>query len=150
MNDAGKQVLTLPQFQPHIDRPRWALTTGLEHQAQTIGDRPILSWQDDGETLSFAAVNVRVNRLAHGLAAHGVAKGDMVAILLPNCLDYVFSWFALSKLGAIEVAISDAYKGPFLAHPFRLSRARVLIVAPALIAREIGRASCGERGCKSV
>src|SRR3546814_4659620 len=48
---------------------------------------------------------------------------------------YVFSWFALSKLGAIEVAISDAYKGPFLAHPFRLSRARVLIVAPALIAR---------------
>src|SRR3546814_17865762 len=59
----------------------------------------------------------------------------MVAILLPNCLDYVFSWFALSKLGAIEVAISDAYKGPFPAHPFRLSRARVLIVAPALIAR---------------
>src|SRR3546814_8855531 len=59
----------------------------------------------------------------------------MVAILLPNCLDYVFSWFALSKLGAIEVAISDAYKGPFLAHPFRLSRARVLIVVPALIAR---------------
>src|SRR3546814_18682077 len=59
----------------------------------------------------------------------------MVAILLPNCLDYVFSWFALSKLGAIEVAISDASKGPFLAHPFRLSRARVLIVAPALIAR---------------
>src|SRR3546814_4791603 len=44
-------------------------------------------------------------------------------------------WFALSKLGAIEVAISDAYKGPFMAHPFRLSRARVLIVAPALIAR---------------
>src|SRR3546814_15767521 len=59
----------------------------------------------------------------------------MVAILLPNCLDYVFSWFALSKLGAIEVAISDAYQGPFLAHPFRLSRARVFIVAPALIPR---------------
>src|SRR3546814_14728053 len=59
----------------------------------------------------------------------------MFAIRLPNGLDYVFSWFALSKLGAIEVAISDAYKGPFLAHPFRLSRARVLIVAPALIAR---------------
>src|SRR3546814_10685796 len=90
---------------------------------------------DDGEPLGFAAVNVRVNRLAHGLAEHGVAKGDMVAILLPNCLDYVFSWFALSKLGAIEVTISDAYKGQFLAHPFRLIRASVLTVAPALISR---------------
>src|SRR3546814_8954858 len=97
MNDAGKQVLTFPHFQPHFDRPKWALPTVLEHQAQTIGDRPFLSWQDDGEPLSFAAVNVRVNRLAHGLAAHGVAKGDMVAILLPNCLDYVFSWFALDR-----------------------------------------------------
>src|SRR3546814_1560104 len=75
MNDAGKQVLTFPHFQPHFDRPKWALPTVLEHQAQTIGDRPFLSWQDDGAPLSFAAVNVRVNRLAHGLAAHGVAKG---------------------------------------------------------------------------
>src|SRR3546814_273300 len=41
----------------------------------------------------------------------------------------------MSKLGAIEVAISEAYKVPVLAYPFRLSRARVLIVAPALIAR---------------
>src|SRR3546814_11870760 len=78
---SGKQVLTFPHFQPHFDRPKWALPTVLEHQAQTIGDRPFLSRQDDGEPLSFAAVNVRVNRLAHGLAAHGVAKGDMVAIL---------------------------------------------------------------------
>src|SRR3546814_9030537 len=56
-------------------------------------------------------------------------------MLRPNCLDYVCSGFALSKLGAIEVAISDAYKGPFLAHPFGLSRGRVLIVVADLIAR---------------
>src|SRR3546814_15979877 len=90
---------------------------------------------DDGEPLGFAAVNVRVNRLAHGLAAHGVAKGDMVAILLPNCLDYEFSWFTLSKLGAIEIAIRDAYKGPYLTHPFGMRRVRGLYIAPAQTAR---------------
>jgi crotonobetaine/carnitine-CoA ligase len=88
---------------------------------------PCLSWEDGGEPLTFAQVNRVVNRVAHGLEDAGVVKGDYVGLLLPNCLEYVFTWFALTKLGAVEVAISDAYKGAFLAHPIRLSKARILV-----------------------
>lgn len=128
-------VLTFPHFEPHFPRKEWVLPHILEHQARARADRPFLSWTDEGKAWSFAEVNAHVNRIAHGLTAMGVRKGDMVAILLPNCLEFVFTWFALAKIGAVEVAVSDAYTGRFLAHPFQLSKARVLVSNAELVER---------------
>jgi crotonobetaine/carnitine-CoA ligase len=129
------RMLTFPHFTPHFPRDRWVLPEILEYQAVHRADRPFLSWQDGGKAHSFRDVNAIVNRLSHGLRDFGVVKGDFVGILLPNCLEFLYAWFALSKLGAIEVAISDAYKGSFLAHPLKLSHARVLIANADLAAR---------------
>jgi crotonobetaine/carnitine-CoA ligase len=107
----------------------------LEHQAQHRAQRPFLSWTDAGPALTYAEVNARVNRLAHGMAAFGIARREHVGILLPNCLEFLFAWFALNKLGAVEVAISDAYKGSFLAHPLQLSQSRILITTATLAQR---------------
>lgn len=128
-------MLTFPSFEPHFPRDRWTLPAVLEYQAVHRADRPFLSWQDDAKPQSFAEVNQTVNRLASGLATAGVAKGDYVGILLPNCVEFIYSWFALTKLGAVEVGISDAYKGAFLAHPIQLSQSRVLISTAALAQR---------------
>lgn len=128
-------MLTFPHFEPHFPRAHWTLPHVLEHQARHRADRPFLSWTDAGPALSYAEVNARVNRLAHGMAAFGIGRREHVGILLPNCLEFVFAWFALSKLGAVEVAISDAYKGSFLAHPLQLSRARTLITTATLAQR---------------
>lgn len=120
-------MLTFPHFTPHFPRHQWTLPAVLEHQAQARATRPFLSWGDNSEAYSFDEVNRKVNRIAHGFATAGVTKGSYVGILLPNCLEFVFAWFALAKLGAVEVAISHAYKGQFLAHPLRLSKSRFLI-----------------------
>jgi crotonobetaine/carnitine-CoA ligase len=69
------------------------------------------------------------------MAAFGIARREHVGILLPNCLEFLFAWFALNKLGAVEVAISDAYKGSFLAHPLQLSQSRTLITTATLAQR---------------
>lgn len=128
-------MLTFPHFTPRFPRESWTLPAVLEHQAVTQGDRPYLRWTDAGAPLSFAQTNAAANSLAHGLAGFGVGKGDMVGILLPNCLEFVLTWFALTKLGAVEVAISDAYKGDFLAHPLNLSQAQFLVTSPELATR---------------
>lgn len=128
-------MLTFPRFDPHFPREQWTLATVLEHQAQHRADRPFLSWQDGGTPQTFGQINVTVNRLAHGLAAAGISKGDFVGLLLPNCVEFIHAWFALAKLGAVEVGISDAYKGSFLAHPIRLSGSRVLISTAELATR---------------
>lgn len=129
-------MLTFPHFEPTFPRQSWTLPHVLEHQAKARGDARFLAW-DDRESFSFAQTNAIANRLAHGFAAQGIAKGDMVGLLLPNCPEFIFSWFALAKLGAVEVAISDAYKGRFLAHPINLSRARIVIATAELAERLI-------------
>jgi len=128
-------MLTFPHFEPHFPRAHWTLPHVLEHQAQHRAQRPFLSWTDAGPALTYAEVNARVNRLAHGMAAFGIARREHVGILLPNCLEFLFAWFALNKLGAVEVAISDAYKGSFLAHPLQLSQSRILITTATLAQR---------------
>lgn len=128
-------MLTFPHFEPHFERAHWTLPHVLEYQARQRPDRPFLSWTDAGTALTFGQVNTMVNRLAHGLTRFGVQQHAHVCILLPNCLEFVYTWFALNKLGAVEVAISDAYKGSFLAHPLKLSQARILITTPSLAQR---------------
>jgi crotonobetaine/carnitine-CoA ligase len=131
------RMLTFPHFDPHFARANWTLPFVLEHQAATRPERPFLSWTDAGKAHSFAEVNATVNRLARGMVVFGIQRHEHVCLLLPNCLAFVFAWFALNKLGAVEVAISDAYKGGFLAHPLQLSQSRTLITTATLAHRLI-------------
>ena len=73
-----------------------------------FGRKTALIW--GGETWTYAALNSEVNRLANGLLALGVAKGDRVAVLGRNCVEYVVCYFALAKLGAIMVPVNFWYR----------------------------------------
>jgi crotonobetaine/carnitine-CoA ligase len=102
------------------------LGTLLEQRATETGERPFVVMADDVR-LTFAEFNERVNNLAHGLADAGVAQGDMVAVMLDNSLEFLLSSYALKKLGAVEVAINTAFRGPGLVHVVNLTEVRLLI-----------------------
>ena len=70
----------------------------------------------EGKMVTFEEIDRQSNRLAHGLAALGIAKGDRVITLIDNSDDLVTIFFAINKLGAIWVPINTAYRGPFLRH----------------------------------
>jgi hypothetical protein len=59
-----------------------------------------------GEQISYAGLQARVNHLAHALIAAGVTRGDRVAVLLPNCPEWVVGALAIAKVGGIVSAIS--------------------------------------------
>ena len=128
-------MLTYPHFQPHFPQDMWVLPRILEHQATHRADRPFLSWTDAGTPMSFAEVNREVNRLAHGLTGSGIRKGDKVVLFMPNSLEFVLTWFALTKVGAVEVPIGEMQKGAFLEHQLNLSGARTIVTVPDLIGR---------------
>ncbi len=111
-------------------------TTVLDALATRLVDDPDGRYLDfDGVQITAREMDVAANRIAHGLAALGVARGDRVATLIENSPEQVISFFAALKLGAIQVPINTAYKGEFLRHVLADSGARVMVVQGALAER---------------
>jgi crotonobetaine/carnitine-CoA ligase len=67
-------------------------------------------------TLTYSGLNDRVNRAAHGLLALGVKRGMHVAVMLGHHLDHIIVFFALMKLGAVQIPINIYLKGPGLTY----------------------------------
>ena len=105
------------------DQEDWLLPTVLEAQATDRADETFLRWETTDTTVTFAETNRIVNRLAHGLRDAGIEKGDHVLLMLPNSLEYIYLWFALAKLGAVEVPVNTSYKEGTLTHVANLTEA---------------------------
>jgi len=98
----------------------------LVQHAATQGSRPAVTC--GAETITYAELHRRSNRIARGLAARGVKAGDLVTLGLPNSVGFVEAAHAIWKLGATPQPIS-----------FRLPRAELqaiveLAEAPLVIA----------------
>lgn len=66
-------------------------------------------------------------------AGLGVKPGDMVAVLLPNSLDFVRVWLGLGRLGALAVLLNTELTGGFLRHQLESSGATLAVVDRARI-----------------
>jgi acyl-CoA synthetase (AMP-forming)/AMP-acid ligase II len=77
---------------------------------------------------TYLQINERVNRLADGLARLAVERGDRVGILQVNCNQYVESYFAVAKLGAIFVPLNFRAKADELAYMITNAELKVLFV----------------------
>jgi long-chain acyl-CoA synthetase len=63
------------------------------------------------KSITFDELNKNVNRLANGLQGLGIERGGRVAIMLPNTPEFVYSFLACQKLGAVAVPFNTMYKG---------------------------------------
>ncbi|WP_457092641.1 class I adenylate-forming enzyme family protein [Microvirga sp. P5_D2] len=90
----------------------------------------------DGERrVSYADLDGQVQKLAEGLSARGIAKGDRVGILLSNRVEFIASLLALSRLGAISVPIGTREAGPGIAFILNNCRANGIIFEADLAER---------------
>lgn len=62
-----------------------------------------------GAKLTFHELKQNVDRFATALSRLGIVKGDRVGVMLPNCPQYVISFFAITRLGAIVANINPIY-----------------------------------------
>lgn len=108
----------------------------------TIGealDRAARAWPDglalvsrhQGIRWSWAELDNEVNRIACGLAARGVQKGDRVGIWAPNRAEWAVTQFATAKLGAVLVTINPAYRISEVEYALNKVGCTALITAPS-------------------
>jgi crotonobetaine/carnitine-CoA ligase len=103
----------------------------LAARARTLGEQPFVF--ANAGWCTYAEANRRANRVANAFAAHDTVKGERVAILLHNRLEYLDLWFGLSKLGAIQVPISCDYKAAQIRQTLQRSRVSVVVAQGSLL-----------------
>jgi len=100
--------------------PEW-----LARHARERADAPAVVFQDSA--LSWKALNESVLRTAKALSAKGVGKGDAVAVQLPNTPEFVISYLAIARLGAIMCTLHMPYRGAEIETLMKHSGARLLL-----------------------
>jgi len=105
----------------------------LADAAAEVPDKVALSCGD--ETVSYAEFDARATRLAHGLLAAGIGKGDRVALHMGTTIEMALCLLACFRLGAIAVPINVRLKAAEIDYVLGHSEARLYIGEPGLYAR---------------
>ncbi|MCA1636174.1 MAG: long-chain-fatty-acid--CoA ligase [Acidobacteria bacterium] len=99
----------------------------LELRAATAPDKVFLFSESDGRQFSYRDFRAAVGRAARMLAARGVAKGDVVSLVLPNSAEYVIAYFACFELGALAGPVNSLLKPEEMAYVIGHSEAKALL-----------------------
>ncbi|HWM38216.1 MAG TPA: AMP-dependent synthetase/ligase [Streptomyces sp.] len=123
---------------PAADPAELTIPALLLRNAEDHGDLPALSWQENGDggqthwtTLTWAEARDRIARLAAGLTALGVERGDHVLMMMGNRPEHWLTDLALVHLGAVPVSVYSTAAPDQIAHIVRHSRARLAVVEGA-------------------
>jgi len=81
-----------------------SLGTMFENTCRTYPERVSILFRDT--TISYAELEGAVNAFGKRLKSLGVARGDRVAVMLPNIPEFTVAYFAILKLGAVAVTIN--------------------------------------------
>jgi 3-oxocholest-4-en-26-oate---CoA ligase len=96
-----------------------------ETVARTVPDR--LAVIADSARLTFAELDDRCDRIAAGLAAHGVGRGDKVGLYLHNGPAYLEGFIAACKLGAVPYNVNYRYRTDELRYLFANADSAVIL-----------------------
>jgi len=94
-------------------------------------DRDFIVYPDRDLRWSYAQFDQRVDRLAKGLLAIGIGKGDHVGVWARNVPDWLTLAFATAKIGAVLVTVNPVYKAHELAYVIKQSDMKALAIIDA-------------------
>jgi cyclohexanecarboxylate-CoA ligase len=118
-----------------IEAGLWRDETLLDHLDRVLashsGKTALVAYRTDtGEAarLSYLELDALTNRLAAGLAAHGVRKGDVVSFQLPNWWEFFALHIACLKIGAVSNPLMVIFRERELRFMLRLAESKVFVV----------------------
>ena len=115
-DEHGRAIVdNLPATLPEFFRSFCALNA--EHEAVVAGD----------ERLSFADLERISDRVAHGLVARGVVKGDRVGLAMRNCPSWMLIYMAILKAGAIATLLNGWWEAHEMEHAILLTDPKLII-----------------------
>ncbi|PWB65953.1 MAG: ATP-dependent acyl-CoA ligase [Deltaproteobacteria bacterium] len=91
--------------------------------------------QFNDSRITYQEIDRISNRVANSFLKMGVRQGDKVCLILKNCPEFLYTWFGLSKIGAVEVPINTDLKGDLLKYIIKDSDAGIIVVDREFVER---------------
>ena len=115
-------------------------------------DRPAYIMANSGEVVTYAQLDRRSNQIAHLLRLSGVKRGDHIAMMMKNCVEFLQVAQAANRAGIIFTPISTHLKQDETAYIITNCKAKLFIASASLaeVAVEAASASEGLKRCLSV
>jgi long-chain acyl-CoA synthetase len=119
------------------DRPETAnnLRELLESRVSATPEKTFLFSEPGGRQFTYAEFDLAVNRAASLLASHGVGRGDVVSLLMPNSAEYIIAYFACWKLGALAGPVNSLLKEHETGFVMNNSEAKAILVHSEFLRR---------------
>ncbi len=122
---------TLNRMKPIALTPGVTIGDVMEDAAAAWGDKTALI--SDRETFTYAQYDGRSNRYARWAKAQGLAKGETVALLMPNRAEYLCIWLGVARAGGATALLNTNLSGQGLAHCISIVEAKIVIVAAEML-----------------
>ncbi len=100
----------------------------LEQRVSETPGKYFLFSEADGRCFTYQEFDAAVNRTAAMLRLHGIEKGDVVSLLMPNSADYIIAYFACWKLGALAGPVNSLLKPREIGYVISNSEAKAVLV----------------------
>ncbi|HEX3350988.1 MAG TPA: AMP-binding protein, partial [Acetobacteraceae bacterium] len=102
----------------------------IERLGSEFADRAALVADD--ETVTYAELKRRCRRYASWARSQALAPGDVVCLLMHNCVEYPAIWLGVTGAGGVVALLNTSLEGGALAHAIRAAQPTHLITTPAL------------------
>jgi acyl-CoA synthetase (AMP-forming)/AMP-acid ligase II len=109
------------------------LTEFVLANAPELGDKPAIIDGTTGQAVSYRELTASVARCAAALTRRGVTRGDVLALVGPNCPGYAVVFHAATVAGAAVTTINPLAPAAEIAHQIEHSGARWLAATPSLL-----------------
>jgi fatty-acyl-CoA synthase len=113
-------------------KPHRILSTVIAEIASSHADAVALI--SEQESLTYRTLAARINRYARWALAQDLVKGDAVALIMPNCAEYMAIWLGITSVGGVVSLINTNLRGTALAHCVNIVSPKHIVVASDLIA----------------
>lgn len=113
----------------------WTLNDLLEDSVKRFPNDPVIWFLDTW--VSYLELKDMVDKFATSLYRMGIRKGDVIALYLPNSIQYVVSFYGAIKIGAIPSGINPTYKPGEILHQIKMINAKYIVALDSLYEENI-------------
>src|SRR5712691_9751548 len=123
--------LPVELFRPSLQYPSYPYAEMLARTAERYPEYEAIVFKD--VSLTYRELDALVNAFANALLGLGIRRGQTVGLFMANRPEYVITWFAITRIGAVASPMNPSYREREIAYQLSNSEAVAIVMQQELL-----------------